>query len=158
MTMNHLIGSAARPADAFELDLREEDQAEVSEGWRTRAANAIEEGNAQTYRDAAGSIVGIFGVTFPLDGVVSPWLLCSPLLAQHRREALRRGRRMIDAIRRAAPDAFVFNHIPKAATSNRRFVQAMGFRVVPSGESGLDLIYFPEASGAHRDSSQQKVD
>jgi hypothetical protein len=132
----------AQPRDVFELDLREEDRAEVSEGWRTRLVEAIRENTAVAYRDRQGRLVGLFGVT-ESEQALSPWLLCSPLVAKHRRTVVRHARYYVSWLRNAAANRLVFNWIPPHAHANRAFVLALGFVIVPSPRPGWDLFYLP---------------
>jgi hypothetical protein len=39
----------------------------------------------------------------------------------------------------------IYNYIPKRAHSNREFVQALGFVILPSPRDGFDLFFLPHA-------------
>ena len=138
--MIHL--SPAKPEEAFELDLREEDAREVSPGWRGLVSLAIESGSAFAGRDDQGRLVGLGGVNAD-DYTMSPWLLCSPLVDDHKLTALRLGKRTVAFMRRSAGGRLVHNFIPKDAPGNRRFVQALGFLILPSPRDGFDFFFLP---------------
>lgn len=132
----------AQPNEAFELQLREEDAREVPEGWRGELAQAIQVGTAVSYRDQQGRLVGIFGFN-ESDHEVGPWLLCSGLVEDHRREAVQLARQWVDLLKDMAADRLVYNFIPKDSTRNRAFVTALGFRILPSPREGFDFFYLP---------------
>lgn len=132
----------AVPADAFELQLREEDQQEVSEGWREKLAKALEQGNAVAFRDQHGLLVALGGVVVTQGGQeVSPWLLCAPEVSQHKAFAWKAAKRFTQHLR--GESALVYNFIPKTSHANRRFVQALGYRILPSPRDGFDFFYLP---------------
>jgi hypothetical protein len=135
--------SPAKPEDAFELALREEDSREVSEGWRVSLALAIAAGEGVAYRDSEGHLLALFGLSV-FDKEASPWLLCSPLIEQHKVAVWRRARRIVASFRKDANGRLVYNYIPKDSHGNRAFVQALGFRILPSPRDGFDLFYLPD--------------
>jgi len=140
--VSRVTATQACPTDAYELELREEDRAEVSPGWRTLVFQAIQYGQAVAYRDETGHLIGLVGITQPEPGVASPWALASPRLRFHRKQAYREGLELVRYLREFHADDFICNTIPRAATSNRRFVQALGFRIV-AREKGDDIFYLP---------------
>lgn len=134
--------SKARPEDAFELQLREEDSKEVSNGWREGLAVAILTGEGVAYRDELGTLVALFGVT-AFEQEVSPWLLCSPIVQRHQATVWRRAKHLVKQLKQTAAGRLVFNYIPKDSHRNRAFVLALGFRILPSPRDGFDLFYLP---------------
>ena len=139
-----MIVSPAKPEDAFELQLREEDACEVSAGWREVCAASIRHHGGIIARDERGRVVALGGVGLE-EGTCVPWLLCSDLLADHRAAVWRCAKRALrDYLRPAARSGLlVHNFIPKHSHGNRRFVQALGFRILPSPRDGFDFFYLP---------------
>jgi hypothetical protein len=132
----------AKPEDAFELQLREEDAREVPEGWREELSQAIRAGQAFSYRDFSGALVGIFGFN-ESSHEVGPWLLCSRLVGDHRRALVQSARLWVKFLQAYAGGRLIYNYIPKNSPSNRAFVQALGFRILPSPREGFDFFYLP---------------
>jgi hypothetical protein len=133
----------AVPADAFELVLREEDAQEVTEGWRERVAACIATVGAVAFRDATGALLGLGGVVHVNDHSISPWMLCSAGIREHARDIWRAAKCGVSHLHGFTGHALVFNHIPKKSHSNRRFIQRLGFHIIPSPDGEFDLFYLP---------------
>jgi hypothetical protein len=140
-----LAAFPATEADVDELVLRAEDAREVSEGWRELVKVVVARGGVEAFRDPAGALAGLGGITRPDLVTLSPWMLCSDVANRHARDVLRLSRWMVR--KRLAPfvreGGFVFNHVPKDSYGNRRFLQSLGFRIVPSPDGRWDLFYLP---------------
>ena len=134
--------SKARPEDAFELQLREEDSQEVSSGWREGLAVALMSDDGVAYRDEEGTLVALFGLSM-FEHEVSPWLLCAPQVVRLQATVWRRAKRLVKQLQRTSAGRLVFNYIPKDSHRNRAFVLALGFRILPSPRDGFDLFYLP---------------
>ena len=130
----------AKPQDAHEMQLRPEDAAEVTEGWRERVEYAIQHHPSLSLRDEQGNLVALGGVVDSESAFV-PWLLCSPLLVHHKASVWRAAKRAVSYMQHA--DKLVGNFIPKDSHGNRRFVRALGFQIVASPMEGPDFFYFP---------------
>jgi hypothetical protein len=139
-----MIITPARPEDAFELQLRAEDASEVSSGWQQVCAASIGHHGGIVGRDALGRIVALGGVCIE-EGTCVPWLLCSDLLSSHRAAVWRCAKRALrhHLLPAARSGLLVHNFIPKGSRGNRRFVQALGFRILPSPRDGFDFFYLP---------------
>jgi hypothetical protein len=137
--------SPAKPEDAFELNLRDEDAREVSPGWREALAITIAAEEAVAYRDREGNLLALYGLCV-FSNEASPWLLCSPLVERHKATVWRRAKRLMRALQAHRGDRLIYNFIPKDSHGNRRFVQALGFRILPSPRDGFDLFYLPCAN------------
>lgn len=131
----------AKPADAYELELREDDAREVSEGWRERITEAIKAGEAWAYRDQQGKLVLLYGVVQFSDRLLSPWMLGSPLVSEHPVFVMKEARRVIKELTDQMPEgAFMGNFIPKDSPRNRAFVQSLGFSFYPPQDEGQDVF------------------
>lgn len=119
------------------IQLRPEDASEVSEGWKEAA---LEGTYSRAAVDSHGRVVAVYGWATS-EQEVGPWLLCSDLVRQHRRFLARHARRMVQAFRQDG--RLVFNYIPKDSPGNRRFVERLGFRILPSPGEGPDFFYLP---------------
>jgi hypothetical protein len=139
-----MITATAKPEDAFELALREEDQKEVGPGWRELVALSITQGpvKAIAARDREGNLLGLAGISVA-DGEATPWLLCSERMAAHKVALWRSARCVVAAMREQFGDRLIYNFIPKSSTRNRAFVQRLGFRIVPSRTGEQDFFYLP---------------
>lgn len=135
-----------RPADLEEIELREEDAQEVEQGGGLdlRPLYPKIRGHfALTARDQQGRIVGIFGIVQG-GGVLSPWMLCTRLIENHRVEAYRQARRFLRVLlSEAPPRALLTNRIAKSSHSARRYVESLGFVVVPTA-GAFDLFFHPD--------------
>jgi hypothetical protein len=133
--------SQATTGDAYELQLREEDRAEVSSDWRQNLAQAVVDGHAQAARDRQGRLVALFGLRLD-DRFAVPWLLCSPLVEQHGATAWRTAKRFIRGQVLPAQRAgyLVANRIPRSSIANRRFVEALGFQISPTADPAWDVF------------------
>ena len=137
--MIHLL--PAKAADAFALTLREEDAREVTPGWRERIAELIGTSKGVFAGwDLEGNLLGLGGA-IASDEEVVPWLLCSPLVDQHRASIFRIARRAVAQLR-LAPQR-VGNLIPNDSPRNRAFVERLGFRITPTNDAGIDYFYLP---------------
>lgn len=140
---SHVVVRPADPSDAYELQLRAEDAAEVSEAWRQSTERAILNGEALSFRDQDGALVALFGITRS-EYVTNIWLLSSPLIEQHKASAWRYAKRVVEYLRQQR-SGLISNYIPKGAHSNREFVLALGFLILPSPRDGFDLFFLPHA-------------
>jgi hypothetical protein len=131
----------AKPADAYELELRDDDAREVSEGWRERITDAIKAGGAWAYRDQQGQLVLLYGVVQFSDRLLSPWMLSSPLVSEHGVFVMKEAGRVIKELTDRMPEgAFLGNFISKDSPRNRAFVQSLGFSFYPTPEEGKDVF------------------
>ena len=128
----------ATPAHVEAIELRPEDSLEVSPGWRERLLADLE--NVMAAEDPEGTVVALFGVKAG-EHELGPWLLCSAAVERHQATLLRTARRVVRSLRQDG--RLVFNYIPKDSTGNRRFVERLGFRILPSPGDGMDLFYLP---------------
>ena len=138
-----IYAAPSDPSDAFELQLREEDAKEVSEGWRHGVALAILDGGCVSYRSPEGLLLGIFGMA-QVGEEFGIWLLCSGHAARFKASVWRTAKRMVAQARTSANGRLIYNFIPKYSTSNREFVSALGFRILPSPRDGFDFFYLPQ--------------
>lgn len=137
-----MITRPAIPSDAYLLQLRPEDAREVSEGWREKVAESIRQGNTYAALEG-GELLALFGIQ-PGPGVLGPWLLCARGIRRHQRELMRRARRVVHALRQSAQaGTLVYNYIPKDSHGNRRFVERLGFVILPAPGDGQDLFFLP---------------
>lgn len=141
MTLTYLPSTVE---DAEGLTLRAEDAAEVAL-WGEQPGPALVRSirnslGAHTVRDSEGQVVAIFGFSETEDAL-HPWLLSSPLVHRHGREALRVGRDLLDEMRWS--DKLICNWVGKDARRNRAFVKALGFRIVPTPGSPFDFFFLP---------------
>lgn len=136
----------AGPRDILEFPLRAEDATEVSEGWRESTVALAAEEPVFLAHDELGP-VALFGASM-MDGMVSPWLLCSDRLGRNRAAVLRHARALVAERLQPLADSgqLIYNFIPKDSPGNRRFVQALGFRILPSPRDGFDFFYLPCAN------------
>lgn len=131
-------------ADLKEIQLRHEDQEELLLGGSTSPedlAPRLAGHWAATARDREGSILAIFGAVCG-GGFVSPWLLCTDLIGEHKKTMHRQARDFVALLDSLAPEgAPVANRISKAASSARRFVQSLGFVIhsVPGSHDFFSL-------------------
>jgi len=123
------------------LELRPEDAREVSEGWRQRC---LADPNGTAVVDEWGRVVAIYGAVQG-DREVGPWLLCSALIEQYPKRVMRYARGFIKGMRAGAAGSgrLVFNYVPKDSPGNRRFIESLGFRILPSPGPGPDFFYLP---------------
>lgn len=136
----------AIPEDAVLIDLRPEDAAEVvlygvpqEEALEFTIRNSRQ---AWTFEDSLGRVVALFGMSAK-EGLIHPWLVCSPLVTDHARDVVGLGRSLA-ALWRTQP-ALVCNYISKDAAGARAFIQRLGFRIVPSPVGPFDFFYLPPA-------------
>jgi hypothetical protein len=141
--MSHIVSAHARPSDAYELQLRAEDAAEVSEAWRQAVEFSILNGEAFSFRDQDGALVALFGID-RTEHAAGIWLLSSSLIEQHKAAAWRIATRVVKHLQQQC-SGLIYNYIPKRAHSNREFVQALGFVILPSPRDGFDLFFLPHA-------------
>ena len=144
------------PEDAFALNLRPEDQAEVdlshpAGGHPAYLAEHLAGHDVSlTALDAAGRVVAVGGLTRGTipngPAYVSPWLLCSSLIGEHRATAWRRTRALVANLQAEADrGTMVCNHVSKDATAARAFLARLGFLIVPS-VGPFDFFYLPGAA------------
>lgn len=136
-----LLREPAKPADAYELELRDDDAREVSEGWRARITDAIKAGETWAYRDSQGRLVILGGVAKLSNEIWSPWMLCSPLLEHHKVFVKKEARRVVqDLLTQMPVDASLCNLIPKDSPRNRAFIESLGFRIYTTPGEGRDVF------------------
>jgi hypothetical protein len=139
--------SPARPEDAHELTLREEDAREVSQyllGDPVAAlAASIDPACTMAFRDPQGRLVGLGGATSDAR-TLSPWLLCSDRLEAHKASAWRLAKRYVAILQQQADEGYlIYNYIAKDSAQARKFVQALGFVILPSPAGSFDFFYLP---------------
>lgn len=141
-----IVFTLARPEDVMSFELRDEDAREVSSGWREGTAALTAEEPIFLASEPRGA-VALFGAS-TMAGTVSPWLLCSDLIAHHKAAVWRHAKTLIEQRLQPRADAgqLVYNFIPKDSHGNRRFVRALGFRILPSPRDGFDFFYLPCAN------------
>lgn len=120
------------------IRLRPEDAREVTPGWKERA---LQGRTSWAAVDGRGRVVAVWGVVIG-DRELGPWLLCSPLVARHTRTLMRKATSLVQWLR-GDRHRLSFNHIPKDSPGNRRFVERLGFRIIPSPGPGPDFFYLP---------------
>lgn len=130
----------ALPGDSAKLALRPEDAAEVSPDWRTEVEAQIARGAAAAFWDGT-ELVALAGVCTGPD-LACPWLLCSPSVARHRATLMRRSRAVVGGLREV--EETVGNYIGKQSLENRKFIQALGFVILPSPSGDHDFFYLPK--------------
>lgn len=123
-------------ADLDAIQLRPEDAREVSPGWKESALGPA----SCAALDDQGRVVAIGGAVLGPEEV-GVWLLCSDLVGNHRVTLGRAILRVLEALRQDS--RLVFNYIPKDSHGNRRFVERLGFRILPSPGEGPDFFYLP---------------
>lgn len=92
--------------------------------------------------DGDGQVVAAFGITEG-DHEVCPWLLCSALAERNAIVGMRLARQFIALLRRVAGPRTAFNWIHKDSTQARRFIQRLGFRIIPAPAGDFDYFYLP---------------
>lgn len=130
----------AEPGDTQHLTLRAEDAREVRPGWQQAVEREIRDGTVVAYWDGS-DLVALWGITVGPD-FWGPWLLASDHIEKHQREAVRRARRAVRHLK-TLPRT-VGNYIGKHATSNRKFVEALGFVIIESPSGDHDFFYLPK--------------
>jgi hypothetical protein len=133
----------AEPGDSDKLALRPEDQAEANPNWRTAVEAEIAKGHALSCW-AGSTLVAMFGIAMAPD-LLGPWLLCSDHIERHKRHVMRRARVWVQRLHDWQNAPTVGNYIGKQAHSNRKFVQALGFLIIPSPSGAHDFFYLPRA-------------
>lgn len=87
-------------------------------------------------------VVAIGGWSWDGPNRITPWLLGSDLVGNHKRELMRLSRAIIQQLQQAHPDKMLCNHVAKANRKARVFLKALGFTIVPSPGSGeFDFFY-----------------
>ncbi|MFN3914736.1 MAG: hypothetical protein ACK4K3_07435 [Aquabacterium sp.] len=130
----------AVPGDSLRLCLRPEDAEEASPGWQDRVEQQIAHGNVRAFWEG-DHLVALAGIT-PGPDFLSPWLLTSERVTKHAKVALRIGRGVVQALQREPHT--VGNYIGKSAKTNRRFVEALGFLILPCPSGDHDFFYLPK--------------
>lgn len=130
----------AQPGDTLRLVLRQEDAQEVSPGWQATIEAEIAQGAAQAYWEGE-HLVALAGVAMGPD-LLCPWLLTSDRVIKHKKLVIRMGRRLVQALLREP--TVVGNYIGKHAKTNRRFVESLGFVILPSPSGDHDFFYLPK--------------
>lgn len=131
----------AKVGDAARLVLRPEDAAEVSPGWQERTEAEIAAGRALAAWDG-DELVALCGIA-PSEDLASPWLLASPRISRHRRLLAKTARHLVADLR--TYPCTVGNYIGKASASNRKFIQKLGFVILPSPSGDHDFFYLPKS-------------
>lgn len=132
----------ATVADIMALQLRPEDAAEASPDWRAHAISCMNHGDVVQAFLLGDTVVALVGMTQgPM--FAAPWLLCSPLVEGHKTFLWRRALRLVEVIRESKGFATIGNFIGKHSTSNRRFIQALGFVILVSPSGDHDFFYLP---------------
>lgn len=139
----NLIYTDATPEDAKAV-LRQEDSAEVRLWGVTdeeALLSSIQSGLSFAAREPSGDLVAVFGFS-QTDAQVHPWLLSTPLVERHGKEAVRLARDLMEETR-AATDKLVCNWVGKSAYRNRAFLRAVGFTILHTPGSPFDFFYLP---------------
>lgn len=140
--------STCQPEDAREIVLREADANELSllcgnADAISLLASCIDPQCSMTARDSEGRIVAIWGIT-STDKTLSPWLLCSDLIENHKGTVWRLAKHALQTLQGAANRGWlVYNYMAKENRQAREFVQALGFVVLPTPASPFDFFYLP---------------
>lgn len=138
----------AYPEDGYAMQLRQEDYEEAllyegrgAPGGHRLALSIQASHEAMKAVDEDGNILAIGGIQhFP--GRVCPWVVCSPLIHKHRRFAVGFSQRWIaNFCNQLPPGTLVCNYIGKTSRSNRRFVEMLGFTIVPAPSGPFDFFY-----------------
>lgn len=118
------------------IQLRPEDAREASEGWK----DAADPERSVAAVDTEGRVVAVFGI---VEGAreVGVWLLCSDLVDNHRATLWRHAKGFVKLLRK--DPRLAFNFIPKDSHGNRRFVERLGFRILPTPGGTHDFFYLP---------------
>lgn len=132
----------AKPGDAGLLQLRPEDAQEVSAGWVDRTEAEIAAGRVRAAWDG-DELVALFGLTTGPD-FMAPWLLASPSISRYRRETCTEARKLVRLLQREGYPTVVGNYVGKQAAGNRRFIQALGFVILPCPTGDHDFFYLPK--------------
>ena len=133
----------AVPADGLALaaNLRDQDRAEIAAyGWvhdveAEMVANIQRSALCWTAEDE-GRLVAVFGVA-PMDGHPrwgSPWMLGTPLLAQHSRVLVRVCPGYIERMQVDFP--YLFNYVHAGNTRSIGWLKRLGFTVEPATRYG----------------------
>ena len=125
----------ARPGDALALLLRPEDAAELAlyrPGAFRRTLGSPGESWAAS---SGGQLVALWGGARSAHGL-HPWMMASSAIRDHRRTVATEARALVAMLREQRRP--VWNLIGKASASNRRFVAALGFSIVPLREGPFD--------------------
>lgn len=138
----------AVPEDGYNMPLRKEDYEEALlyngrgvPGGDRLALSIAASHEAMKAVDEDGNILAIGGIQY-LPGRVCPWVMCSPLLNKHRRFAVGFSRAWIrNFTAQLEPGTLVCNYIGKTSRSNRRFVEMLGFTIVPAPAGPFDFFY-----------------
>lgn len=131
----------AQPGDSARLVLRPEDAAEVTLGWQGRTEAEIAAGRALAAWDG-DELVALCGVA-PGEDLLAPWLLASPSIRRHRRLLAQKARHLVATLRDDL--CTVGNYIGKDSPSNRKFIQKLGFVILPSPSGDHDFFYLPKS-------------
>ena len=130
----------ARPGDSGRLVLRPEDAAEVSPEWHALTEQEIALGRVLAAWEG-DELIALCGIALG-DGLAAPWLLASTSIQRHRRLLAKMARALVADLRTYR--CTVGNYIGKASASNRKFIQALGFVILPSPSGAHDFFYLPQ--------------
>ena len=135
----------AVPEDADRLVLRKEDLAEARlYGFKTPAdglrASLEMTPMASAAEDSQGRLLALWGVAVCGEHQ-RPWLMCSEAAKGHPRALLDMAQKTVRWCK--ASGRPTENFIGKASTSNRRFVQRLGFVIEPLPNPVFDRFYLP---------------
>lgn len=93
--------------------------------------------------DPEGEPVAIFGCAFSQERAY-PWMLSSPQIKHYARDVVLHGRFCVSewhALARELEVRLLCNWIHKKNHSARRFVQALGFTILPAPNGDFDFFY-----------------
>lgn len=134
----------AVPEDAARIKLRVEDLAEAHlyrfPSPRAGLLHSIEVSQEAFTALDGKTVVAIWGV-FQDEVGLHPWLMSSKAVAGHSRALLGHARSLVQRLR--ASGLPINNLIGKQSVSNRRFVEHLGFRIVPLRNPVFDRFYLP---------------
>ena len=134
----------ARPEDAYGLQIRRADVAEIHAyglpGRPQDILHACVEGSTASFlvRDLEGPLA-LFGHSVSPDGI-SPWLICGDRAKDYPRILLRVARRYLKSLRSLGP---VWNTTPTKGPRERAFLERLGFDVQET-RPGWDTLTLKE--------------
>ncbi len=135
-----LILRPARLEDADLIQLRVEDQEELGLYRSGSFRRTLGSPGGHWTAECNGHVVAIGGVAASSQGL-HPWLMASPAIVEHRRPLAAAARTLVARLR--AQPLPVWNLIGKASGRNRRFVEALGFVIIPLPEGPFDRFELP---------------
>lgn len=141
----------SKPLHAFRIRLRACDLLEGN-SWvtgqsaaETLSLSISHSTEAFTAFTEEGDVIGIFGYSVR-DHHVTPWLMCSDHMDKYTKRLLRTAHGVIDDLLREHPGKLLCNHVARGNQSAKRFLQSLGFRIMPSpGMGEFEFFFHPKS-------------